>query len=119
MTKVHSLINNSPENFEQRLARLEHMEHATFGEVKKFTSSLTDSSDTNEDHDDSKDGTPWKYSHLKEVLSLLDPWREELSFRRLPPNHPLSVFALFKNDIVRCSPCVQTKLGECFRCVLA
>ncbi|CDJ52090.1 hypothetical protein, conserved [Eimeria brunetti] len=41
---------------------------------------------------------PVRHSYLNEIRSSLDKWRERCHFRRLPPEHPLRIFALFKRD---------------------
>ncbi|CDI85070.1 hypothetical protein, conserved [Eimeria praecox] len=52
----------------------------------------------NEELDEKTQLPPARHSHLNEIRSSLDKWRERCRFRRLPSEHPLRIFALFKRD---------------------
>ncbi|CDJ69233.1 hypothetical protein ENH_00066350 [Eimeria necatrix] len=70
-------------------------------DLQKFEQADTDRGD----HSSQKDGLdkkpvlpPVNHTHLREIRSSMDTWRHRCYFRRLPSEHPLQIFALFKRD---------------------
>ncbi|OEH80168.1 hypothetical protein cyc_00248 [Cyclospora cayetanensis] len=55
--------------------------------------------------------TSTKCSHLRDLRTFMDKWREKYHFRRLPAGHPLRIFALFKRDemlYIAATGCTET-----------